>query len=102
MLFIDASGDDHFEKAKNQNHLRERDVDKIILTYRRRLVEDKYSYRAPRTEIEENDFNLNIPRYVDTFEEEEPIDSDAVVWECRASDRDLVATDQLILRYWDE
>jgi type I restriction enzyme M protein len=102
VLFIDASGDDHFEKAKNQNYLRDRDVDKIIRTYRRRLVEDKYSYKAPLAEIEENDFNLNIPRYVDTFEEEEPIDLAAVAREIRAIDQSMAETDQLIRGFCEE
>lgn len=100
VLFIDASA--HFEKAKNQNYLRNRDVDKIVLTYRKRLEEDKYSYRAPLTEIEENDFNLNIPRYVDTFEEEEPIDLDAVVKEIRAVDQEMEKTDPLIRGFCEE
>lgn len=72
VLFIDASND--FEKGKNQNILRECDIDKIIETYKKRETIDKYSYVATLDEIAENDYNLNIPRYVDTFEEEEPID----------------------------
>lgn len=100
VLFIDASA--YFEKAKNQNYLRDRDVDKIILTYRQRLEEDKYSYRAPLAEIAENDFNLNIPRYVDTFEEEEPIDLDAVVQEIRAIDKEMAGTDRLIRGFCEE
>ena len=102
VLFVDASGEDYFEKAKNQNYLRDRDVDRIVLTYRRRLVEDKYSYRASLDEIAENDYNLNIPRYVDTFEEEEPIDLDAVVREIRAVDREMVETDRLIRGFCEE
>ena len=58
--------------------LRAEDIDKIVTTYRERTAEDKYSYVAPLSEIEENDYNLNIPRYVDTFEEEEPVDLAAV------------------------
>lgn len=77
VLFIDASS--HFEKVKTQNMLRDVDIDKIITTYRERIVEDKYSYRASLEEIAENDYNLNIPRYVDTFEEEEPVDIKAVM-----------------------
>lgn len=76
ILFIDAS--QHFEKAKNQNNLRTSDVEKIINTYQNRVEEDKYSYKASLEEIAENDYNLNIPRYVDTFEEEEEIDIEAV------------------------
>lgn len=72
ILFIDASNE--FEKSKNQSLLRDCDVDKIIETYKNRETIDKYSYVASLDEVKENDYNLNIPRYVDTFEEEEPID----------------------------
>ena len=73
ILFIDASGKENFEKGKNQNKLRDSDINKIIETYRTRATIDKYSYVATLDEIKENDYNLNIPRYVDTFEEEEAI-----------------------------
>ena len=72
VLFIDASNE--FEKGKNQNVLRDSDVDKIIEIYKNRETLDKYSYVASMEEIKENDYNLNIPRYVDTFEEEEQVD----------------------------
>lgn len=78
VLFIDASGDGNYEKGKNQNILRDCDIEKIVHTYSNREVVEKYSYKAERKEIEENDYNLNIPRYVDTFEEEELIDIDEV------------------------
>ncbi|MBI9033920.1 MAG: type I restriction-modification system subunit M, partial [Bacteroidales bacterium] len=73
IVFIDASGDNHFIKNGNQNELRDEDVENIINTYRKRETKDKYSYVATLDEIAENDYNLNIPRYVDTFEEEESI-----------------------------
>ena len=76
VLFIDASKE--FLSSKNQNVLRDEDIKKIVDTYKNRKVIDKYSYLATFEEIEENDFNLNIPRYVDTFEGEEEIDIDAV------------------------
>lgn len=66
ILFIDASK--HFEKVKNQNFLRLQDIDKIVTTYRDRKIEAKYSYLAPLSEIEENAYNLNIIRYVNSFE----------------------------------
>lgn len=72
VLFIDASQE--FEKARNQNLLQKEHIDKIVDTYIKRVSIDKYSYVADFDEIKENDYNLNIPRYVDTFEEEEPID----------------------------
>lgn len=84
VLFIDAS--QHFESGKNQNKLRESDINKIVETYRKfnqgqlepGVVEEKYAYIATFDEIKENDFNLNIPRYVDTFEEEAEVDITAV------------------------
>jgi type I restriction enzyme M protein len=77
VLFIDASRE--FEDGKNQNRLRPGDIDKIVATHRAFASVEKYAYRATVAEIaEENDFNLNIPRYVDTFEEEEEIDIAAV------------------------
>ena len=100
VLFVDASA--HFEKVKNQNILRDEDVDKIVETYRERLVADKYSYRAGLAEIADNDYNLNIPRYVDTFEEEEEIDLAAVVKELREVDREMGETDRLIRSFCEE
>jgi type I restriction enzyme M protein len=72
ILLIDASKD--FEKGKNQNRLLDEHLDKVFKTYQAREEVEKYSHRASLEEIKENDFNLNIPRYVDTFEDEEPID----------------------------
>lgn len=76
ILFIDASND--FEKNKNQNNLTDEHINKIINTYKERKDVEKYAHLASIEEIRENDFNLNIPRYVDTFEEEEPIDLDEI------------------------
>lgn len=78
VLFIDASGDGHFEKGKNQNILRDQDIETIVSAYKSFETIEKYSYKASREEIRENEYNLNIPRYVDTFEEEEMIDIDEV------------------------
>lgn len=69
VLFIDGSND--FIKGKNQNKLSIENIDKAVEVYRNRESIEKYSYVASFEEIKENDFNLNIPRYVDTFEEEE-------------------------------
>ena len=76
VLFIDASNE--FKSGKNQNQLTEDNIARIIETYKARESVDKYAYLASFDEIAENDFNLNIPRYVDTFEEEAEIDLDAV------------------------
>lgn len=76
VLFIDASRE--YKDGKNQNFLRDEDLAKIVNTVIKHQSVDKYSYLASFEEIKENDFNLNIPRYVDTFEEEETIDLMAV------------------------
>lgn len=81
ILFIDASKE--FEKVKTQNKLRPEHIQKIIETYRTRAEIEKYSHCATLKEIEENDYNLNIPRYVDTFEEEDEIDIKAVMAEIK-------------------
>lgn len=76
ILFIDASRE--FDKSKNQNELTNANIDKIFDTYLNRKEIEKYSHKASLEEIRENDFNLNIPRYVDTFEEEIEIDINQV------------------------
>ena len=76
ILFIDASKE--FEKERNQNHLTDENIKKIVETYHNRVDVDKYAHLAPIEEVRDNEYNLNIPRYVDTFEEEEPIDLDEV------------------------
>lgn len=76
VLFIDASKD--FVKGKNQNKLSIENIDRIVETYKKRENVDKYAYVASFDEIKENDFNLNIPRYVDTFEEEEEINLEKI------------------------
>lgn len=100
VLFIDASKD--FEKVKNQNKLRPEDIDKIVNTYANREEIEKYSHKATMDEIEENDFNLNIPRYVDTFEEEEPIDLDEVCDELEKISKEMEEVDKEIKKYCDE
>ena len=76
VLFIDASKE--FKAGKNQNTLEPEHINKIFDTYKNRAEVEKFSHLASFNEIKENDFNLNIPRYVDTFEEEEEIDLSAV------------------------
>ena len=72
VLFIDASRE--FQQGTNQNRLRSQDIEKIVGTFRKLEAIERYSHIAPYAEIEENEFNLNIPRYVDTFEAERQID----------------------------
>ena len=100
VLFIDAS--QHFEKGKNQNKLRESDIDKIIETYAKREEIEKYSHVATLDEIKENDYNLNIPRYVDSFEEEPEIDLAEVTREIRQLDEQSKYIDKKIAEYCKE
>ena len=82
ILFIDAS--QHYEKVKTQNYLRDEDVDELLIHTAKESTLTKYSYVASLDEVRENDYNLNIPRYVDTFEEEEPVDIAAIASELKA------------------
>jgi type I restriction enzyme M protein len=89
VFFIDASRD--YLPGKNQNALSDDHIRKILATVQARQDEEKYAHVAPFDEIKENDFNLNIPRYVDTFEEEAEIDIDAVQAEIEQLEGELVA-----------
>ena len=100
VLFIDASA--HFEKVKAQNYLSEENVEKIVSTYKNRTEEEKYAHLATLDEIKENDYNLNIPRYVDTFEEEEPVDLDEVSSALKALEVEMKETDAVIAGFCDE
>ncbi len=100
VLFIDAS--QHFEKVKTQNVLRPEDITKIITAYKERKDEDKYSHVAALSEIGENDYNLNIPRYVDTFEEEEAVNLKTVSKELKNLEKDIQTTDATIAAYCKE
>ena len=100
ILFIDAS--QHYEKVKTQNYLRDEDVDRIVDTYEKRITIDKYSYVASLDEVRENDYNLNIPRYVDTFEEEEPVDIDVVARELKELETEMKTSDDTIAGFCKE
>ena len=100
VLFIDASRE--FDDGKNQNRLRAEDIEKIVKTFRTFRTKQKYSYRAKPKEIKENDFNLNIPRYVDTFEEEEEIDIPAVQKEIKVLEAELGKTRKKMAGYLKE
>ena len=103
VLFIDASGDGNYEKGKNQNILRDSDIARIVSTYEaRKAKEDKYSYRASRDEIRENDYNLNIPRYVDTFEEEELVDIEEVKQNIANIEAELAEVQAQMAKYLEE
>ena len=108
VLFIDAS--QTYEPGKNQNKLREEDINRIVETYRKfntgklkaGVVEEKYAYVATRNEIQENDYNLNIPRYVDTFEEETEIDIKAVQGTIHNLEKELVEVQKEMDKYLKE
>ncbi|MBG9565631.1 type I restriction-modification system subunit M [Brevibacillus agri] len=100
ILFIDASND--FEKGKNQNRLRDEDVEKIVATYKSRQTIEKYSYAATLDEVRAHDYNLNIPRYVDTFEEEQVIDLQAIQTRLRQIDDEIISIDQELKCYLQE
>ncbi|MEI6705861.1 MAG: type I restriction-modification system subunit M [Methylococcales bacterium] len=94
ILFIDASSE--FEKVKTQNKLLPEHINKIVAAYLNRSNEEKYSRVATIAEIKANDFNLNIPRYVDTFEEEQRIDLQQIAGELSALENEIKATDENI------
>ena len=94
VYFIDASK--YFEKGKNQNILRDEDIQRIMDAYASKKDIDKYAHLASIEELQENEFNLNIPRYVDTFEEEEEIDLNEVMAEYhRLDEEDKKITEEL-------
>lgn len=97
ILFIDASR--HFEKVKNQNYLRESDIERITAVFRDRTTTGKYSYTATLAEVKENEYNLNIPRYVDTFEAEDGIDLDFLAGELKTLEKAMSETDKTIADY---
>lgn len=100
VLFIDASRE--FKSGKNQNNLTEDNIAKIIETYRARKSVDKYAYLATLQEVKDNDYNLNIPRYVDTFEEEAEIDLVAVRAEREQLKTQLAELEIQMAKYLEE
>ena len=96
VLFIDASKG--FEKGKRQNSLRDEDINKIIDTYKERKDVERYAHVASFDEIEENDFNLNIPRYVDTFVPEPPVDLKKVAADLHETNIEIEKTQKELVR----
>lgn len=100
VLFVDASRE--FQAGKNQNQLSDENIVKMVDTYKRRESVGKYAYLASLGEIRENDFNLNIPRYVDTFEEEGEIDLMAVQAERKEIEAELAKLNEQMDGYLKE
>ena len=100
VVFIDASNE--FDKGKNQNVLRDEDIEKIFETYKNRKEVEKYCHIASFDEIKENDFNLNIPRYIDTFEAEEKIDMKSVKEEINTLEKEIVQVKEVMHKYLEE
>lgn len=114
VLFIDASK--KFDKGKKQNEMTDVHINEVMELYSKRETVEKESFLASFEEIEKNDFNLNIPRYVDNFEKEEEIDLNDLLSEMKKTDdelektqgeflallRDLTSTDDVIMKSLDE
>lgn len=100
VLFVDASGE--FQKGKNQNSLSGENIDRIVTAYRARNEVERFSHLASLDEIRANDFNLNIPRYVETFEAEAEIDLAAVTRELRGVDEEMAGIDATIRAFCTE
>ncbi|WP_143344005.1 N-6 DNA methylase, partial [Enterococcus faecalis] len=89
-------------KLKKQNHLRPEDVDKIVDTVVQRKEIEKYSHLATLDEIKENDYNLNIPRYVDTYEEEPPVDLVALNNDIKNTNEEIKKVEAELLAMLDD
>jgi type I restriction enzyme M protein len=100
VLFIDAS--EHYREETGQNVLRDEDVQRIVEAYWEREDRDKFAYVASPDEIAENDYNLNIPRYVDTFEPEDPVDLEEVQEEIDRIEKELSETSQTLDKHLQE
>ena len=100
VFFIDASRE--FAQGTNQNRLRPQDIDKIVETFHTRTVIEKYSHLASFDEIAENDFNLNIPRYVDTFEPEPEIEMAEVQQDIARLNKELAEVEAKMDTYLEE
>ena len=100
ILFIDASKD--FIKGKNQNELSDDHIKKIVDAYKERKDIDKFAHVATMQEIEENDYNLNIPRYVDTSEKEEEIDINEVMDRIKETDEEIAKVSAELKKSFDE
>jgi type I restriction enzyme M protein len=99
VLFINAA--EHFERG-TQNTLRQIDIDRIIDTYKERKVIERYSHLATLQEIDNNEYNLNLPRYVNTFEEQDNVDIPLVSKKLKELEKEMSATDEALLSFCNE
>lgn len=100
VVFIDSSNE--FDKGKNQNVLRYEDIEKIVDAYKNRKEVDKYCHIAAFEELKENDFNLNIPRYIDTFEVEEKVDLDMLIKDIFNLENEIIEVKKQLKNHLDE
>ena len=100
VLFVDASN--LFEKEKKQNVMKEEHIEKVVKLYNDRKSVDKLSFLASYEDIEKNDFNLNIPRYIDTSEEEEEIDIRELSANLRNIDREIKESNEALMKMFGE
>ena len=112
VLFIDASAE--FESGKNQNKMADAHIEKIVAEFKKyqslpaldtesgEVLTEKFSYRATLKDIQDNEYNLNIPRYIDTFEEEEQVDIKEVHTEIVDLKKQLAETEAKMEQYLKE
>ena len=100
VLFIDASK--LFEKEKKQNVMKEEHIDKVLELYNKRESVEKLAYLASYEDIKKNDFNLNIPRYVDTSEEEEEVDLKALTESVIQTNRAIKESNKILISMMED
>lgn len=100
VLFINASND--FNKDKNKNSIDETHIEEIVKIYKNKSVKEKYSFLSSLEEIQENDYNLNIPRYVDTFEDDELVDMETTKENIKKIENELVEIKSKMSEYLKE
>lgn len=100
ILFIDASKE--FVSGKKQNSMSPENIQRIVDTYTTRKDVDKFAHVATLEEIRQNDYNLNIPRYVDTFEAEAPIDINACTAKLKELDKQITETDTIVADFFQQ
>ena len=100
IFFVDASK--YYKKVKTNNELTDEDIKRIVDAYKNREDIDKFARKVNLDEVKKNDYNLNIPRYVDTSEEEPEIDLKEVTAKIRATDKEIKEAENVLKSYFDE